>query len=200
MLTSSDIKIRTFTGSGLKTYIPSIARLRLEVFRGYPDLHEGNMELEIQYLKNYLQCKDSIAVIVFDGSMIVGSATGIPLECEDARIQQPFLKGRLPSESFFYFDESVLLKEYRGRGIGHHFFDLRETHAKNLKRFQQTCFCSLIRPEDHPSKPVNFIPLDNFWRKRGYTPHPEMQCKLAWKDIGQEEETEKLLTFWLKKL
>ncbi len=199
-MTSSAIKIHAFTGPNLKTYLPSIARLRIEVFRDYPDLYEGELEAEMEYLKKYLETNESIAVIVFDGSAIVGASTGIPLSCEDADIQQPFLKNDLPIENFFYFDASVLLKSYRGRGVAHHFFDLRELHAKQLKRFEQTCFCSVTRPEDHPLKPANFIYLDNFWRKRGYTPQPEMHCRLSWKDIGEETESEKELTLWFKKL
>jgi hypothetical protein len=198
MLTHSDIKIRTFTGSQIRTYLPSIARLRIEVFRDFPFLYEDNLDSETQYLKKYASCKEAILVMVFDGSEIVGASTGIPLEFETDAIKKPFVQKGLDTSQYFYFSESVLLKRYRGRGIGHHFFDQREAHAQKLKKYKYICFCCVVRPEDHPQRPDDYIPLDDFWQKRGYVQHPEMHSFISWPDIGEKEETEKSMVFWIK--
>src|SRR5258706_14299229 len=121
-MSHSDIKIRTFTGSSIKIYVPSIARLRLEVFREYPNLYESDLQHETQYLRKYSNCKEAIVVIVFDGSEIVGAATGLPLQYETETVKKPFLEQKLNVPSFYYFGESLLLKNYRERGISHHFF------------------------------------------------------------------------------
>ena len=64
-----DIKIRTLRGAGIKTYIPSIVKVRNEVLKEFPYMRVGHVEEDTQYFRNLSQCKDSIAVLVFDGSM-----------------------------------------------------------------------------------------------------------------------------------
>jgi hypothetical protein len=44
------------------------------------------------------------------------------------------------------------------------------------------------------------MPLDAFWRHRGFTPHPELVCRMSWRDMGDLAESEKPLSFWLKPL
>lgn len=197
----SDIKVRTFTGRSLKTHLLSIARLRLEIFREYPYLFEGDLEKETEYLRKHIQSNDAIGVLVFDGSTIVGASTAMPLENESELLQKPFLDSGLDPSAFFYFGKSFLLPPYRGRGIGHHFFDLRESHSKDLKRFQHICFCAVSRPEsDSKKKPPDFLSLEGFWRKRGYMQHPELTYSMLWKDVDEPEESEKKMIFWTKDL
>jgi len=195
-----DIKIRSFTGSTLKSFLPSIARLRIEVFRDYPHLDEGNLEQEITYFERYLSSKEAIGVIVFDGSTIVGASTGIPLENEIEEIQKPFLEKNLNPSSIFFFSESVLLKAYRGRGIAHHFFDLREEHVLSQKKFDHISFCCVSRPEHDPKRPKDYLPLDDFWRKRGFTLHSEICYPNIWKDLDDQVPSEKTMVFWIKDL
>jgi hypothetical protein len=196
----SDIKALPFTGKNVKNYLPSIARLRVEIFRDFPFLQEKTIDAELDLLKKYIQCEEAIVVIVFDGSTIVGASTGIPFHCESEAMQRHFQHHRQDPASFFFFSESLLLKPYRGRGIGHHFFDLREEHVLQLKQFPRICFCSIIRPADHPKKPIDYMPLNDFWRKRGYTEHPEMQYSLTWQDHHEKKPTEKSLIFWIREL
>jgi GNAT superfamily N-acetyltransferase len=193
----SDIKIRTFSGSAIKNYLSSLARLRIEVFRDYPYLYEGDMQYETHYLKKYVNCKEAVVVLVFDNSEIVGASTGIPLSIEVQEIQKPFKEKKLDIPSYYYFSESLLLKKYRGRGIGHHFFDEREAHVHKLKKYKHICFACVERGED-THKPSDYMPLDDFWKKRGYVKHPELIAHFPWKDIGEHEETDKPLVFWIK--
>ncbi len=199
-MTLSNIKIRAFTGSAIKTYLSTVARLRVEVFRDYPYLLEGDIEHESQYLKKFASCKDAILVLVFDGSEIVGASLGIPLEHESDLIKKPFKEKKLDTASYYYFGESTLLKKYRGRGIGHHFFDQREAHVQKLKRYKQIAFCCVVRPEDDSRIPNDYLPLDDFWKKRGYVKHPEMLTMITWKDIGKTKPSVKPMVFWIKSL
>jgi GNAT superfamily N-acetyltransferase len=196
----TDINIRTFTGAAAAPYIPLIARLRLEVFREYPYLRDSTLETELVHLKTYTACREAVVVVVFDGSKIVGASTGIPLECEPETVRRPFLERLLSPASFYYFSESALLKQYRRRGIAHHFFDLREQHARSLRRFDHICFCALVRPENDPRKPPDYLPLYDFWRKRGCVQHPDMRCSFYWKETGEEKPSEKEMIVWTKEL
>ncbi len=106
---------------------------------------------------------------------------------------------RWPTGAVFYCAESVLLPGYRGQGIGHRFFDLREAHARTMG-FTHCAFCSVIRPADHPARPADYRPLDGFWRARGYAPMPGVIAEFSWKDLGEDHETRKPLQFWMRAL
>jgi GNAT superfamily N-acetyltransferase len=100
-------------------------------------------------------------------------------------------------DQIFYFAESVLLPDYRGQGIGHRFFDLREAHAMAMGR-RYAAFCSVIRPDDHPMRPADYAPLDPFWRKRGFRPLEGVVAQFHWTDLGQPARTAKRLQFWAR--
>ena len=55
-------------------------------------------------------------------------------------------------------------------------------------------------PDDHPLKEPGYVPLDGFWRKRGYAPIEGLIAYFKWKDIDQDEETAKPMQFWGKAL
>jgi hypothetical protein len=111
----------------------------------------------------------------------------------------PFRKLGIPTEKILYGAESVLLRPYRGIGLGHRFIDLREAHARALGR-THVAFCSVIRPEDHPARPAVFRSNDAFWRGRGYETVPGAIAHFSWKDLGDMAETEKPLQFWMRAL
>ncbi|WP_371413269.1 hypothetical protein [Methylophaga sp. SB9B] len=58
----------------------------------------------------------------------------------------------------------------------------------------------MYNADDHPRRPAGFRPLDNFWRKRGYEKHPELHTTFSWKELDEEHESPKPMTFWMKKL
>jgi GNAT superfamily N-acetyltransferase len=105
----------------------------------------------------------------------------------------------LALNDIFYCAESVLLPEYRGRGVGHRFFDLREAHGRALG-VTVSAFCGVVRPVDHPLRPDDYRPLDAFWRKRGYAPLDGAMAWFSWKDIDQTEATRKPLQVWARSL
>lgn len=128
------IRIDVLRGSAMAPYLDEVARLRINVFREFPYLYDGDFDYEARYLQGYVGTPDSICVLARDGSRVVGASTGLPLADEDDSFQRPFLERGIPVHEVFYCAESVLLAEYRGRGLGHHFFDEREAHARALGR------------------------------------------------------------------
>ena len=65
-----------------------------------------------------------------DAGEAVGAATASPMEGQNADVTAPFLERGYELSKLFYFGESVLKRDYRGRGIGHRFFDEREAVAR----------------------------------------------------------------------
>lgn len=199
-ISTNTISVNSFTGDDVDHYIPEVARLRIEVFREFPYLYDGNMEYEAKYLRTYTSSPDSVIVIVFDGDQVIGASTAVPLRHEMEEIKRPFLEHAIDPESVFYLGESVLRRQYRGRGIGVRFFQEREAHAQRVGDFKWSAFCAVERPENHPRRPADYVPLDEFWKKRGYAKHPELRTTLTWQDIDEAEQTPKPMVFWLKPL
>jgi GNAT superfamily N-acetyltransferase len=193
------LTFQRLSGADLERYIPELARLRIRVFRDFPYLYEGDLAYEERYLQTYIQGQGSVVVLAFDGDEIVGASTGLPLSQETDEVLLPFQNANLPIADIFYCGESVLLKEYRGQGAGVAFFNEREAHARELG-CKWSCFCGVQRPDDHPMRPADFVPLGNFWRNRGYEKRPELATTFSWKEIGEANESPKPMTFWMKAL
>ena len=193
------MKIAVLRGDALARALPDVARLRIEVFRDWPYLYDGDLTYEERYLQSYRESPEAIVVGAYDGESLVGASTGTPLADHADDFARAFEGSGVALEDVFYGAESVLLPAYRGQGIGHAFFDLREAHARQLG-FTRFCFCAVQRPDDHPARPDTYRPLDAFWRGRGFAPLPRVVATFDWKDTGEAEQTAKPLQFWIKDL
>ncbi|MBR0557401.1 GNAT family N-acetyltransferase [Ciceribacter sp. L1K23] len=193
------LTIKSFSGSDASPFFDDLARLRITVFRDFPYLYEGDADYERTYLSTYAKSQGSVFVLAIDDGKVVGASTGMPMAAETEEVKAPFLAdGRDPSD-YFYFGESVLLPVYRGRGIGVAFFEKREAQARRLG-LPHTTFCAVERPTDHPRRPADYVPLNAFWEKRGYTHHPELRTHFVWRDLDDIGESPKPLSFWIRTL
>ena len=193
------LKIRRLTGSALDAALPDVARLRIEVFRDWPYLYDGDLAYEEDYLKSYRDNAVAVLVGAFEGDRLVGASTGTPLAQHAEDFAAPFEGSGYDLATLFYCAESVLLPGYRGQGAGHAFFDHREDFARVLG-FRHICFCAVIRPDDHLARPADYRALDPFWRARGYAPLPGVVASFSWKDLGEAQPSAKPLQFWHRTL
>jgi GNAT superfamily N-acetyltransferase len=193
------MQVETLRGAALADALDDVARLRIAVFRAWPYFYDGDLAYERAYLQSYRDSARAIVVAARDGDRLVGAATGAPLAEHADDFAEAFAGSGLTLSDIFYCAESVLLPAFRGQGLGHAFFDAREAHARALG-FSKSAFCAVQRPDDHPLRPEGYVPLDGFWRKRGYTPLPGVTARFSWKDIDQPAETRKPLQFWIRDL
>ncbi len=194
------LTFKCLSGAALHQYIDELAQLRMQVFRDFPYLYDGDAAYEARYLSTYIEAPDSIIVLAFDGAKAVGASTGVPLKHETTEVKQPFVEAGFDTECIFYCGESVLLPQYRGQGAGVAFFEYREAHARSIAGITHSCFCAVQRPDDHPARPADFQPLDTFWQHRGYQKCADLTTTLSWKEVGESEESAKPMTFWMKAL
>lgn len=190
---------RVLTAAALDAALDDVAALRIAVFRDWPYLYDGDLDYERRYMQSYRDSDGAVLVGAFDGARLVGAATGTPMKDHADDFAAAFSGTDIDLDTVFYCAESVLLADYRGLGIGHRFFDLREGHARDLG-FAHTAFCGVMRPDDHPLRPENYRPLDAFWRKRGYAPLDGVVAEFRWKDVDQDDQTAKPLQFWMRDL
>lgn len=194
------MQIRLLQGAAIASHIEDLARLRITVFREFPYLYDGSLAYEAEYLAAYSAAPDSLCVLVLDGARVVGAATALPLADETEEFRRPFLAAGWDCARLFYFGESLLLPEYRHRGLGVRFFVEREAHARRLGRFDWCAFCAVERPVDHPRRPAGYRPLNEFWARRGFRHHPELRTEYRWQDLDESAESAKPMSFWLKEL
>jgi GNAT superfamily N-acetyltransferase len=188
------------TASAITEILPALAALRIKIFRAWPYLYDGDAVYERNYLQTYVNTPRAAVIIARDGDAVIGASTCLPLARETVNVQEPFRDAGREIEDIFYFGESVLDTNYRGLGIGVQFFALREAHARSFHAYTTAAFCAVQRPDDHPMRPAGFKTLDDFWKKRGYSRQPGLQCRMSWRDLGEPRESEKTLIFWTKTL
>ncbi|GAB3675210.1 GNAT family N-acetyltransferase [Salinisphaera aquimarina] len=187
-------------GADIAEYVDALATLRIRVFRDFPYLYDGDIAYERDYLATYVNAPRSLAYLVHDGDRLVGATTALPLADEEAAFRQPLADAGFDVARLFYFGESLLLADYRGRGLGHAFFDEREAWVRRAGDFEHACFCAVQRAPDHALRPRGYRPLDDFWRRRGYRRHDDISAVYRWRDIDRTVETDKRLLFWSRSL
>jgi GNAT superfamily N-acetyltransferase len=189
-----------YYGTQIQAVVQQLGELRIAVFAEYPYLYQGNLNYELDYLRTYINAPKAMVLCVHNGHQLVGATTCIPLACETDYVKAPFVAATLNIDPIFYFGESILLPQYRGKGIGNRFFDTREEHAASFGSYTSTCFCAVQRPAGHALQPQGYQPHDAFWSKRGYQKQPHLQSVFHWQDIDQTTETPKTMVYWSRNI
>jgi GNAT superfamily N-acetyltransferase len=194
------IELREVAGPEVGPWLTEVARLRMTVFREYPYLYDGDLDYEREYLSTYARSPESLFVLAIDAARVVGASTAVPLAHEVDAFRKPFRDAGIAESEVFYFGESVLLREYRGHGLGGRFFDAREGRAKALGRFRWTAFCAVVRADGDPRRPAGHRGNETLWQRRGYTRRDGMRARLEWKETGADAPVMHDLAFWLRPL
>lgn len=189
--------VRALSGDAILPWLDAVAELRMTVFREWPYLYAGDVGYERDYLSRYGRSARSVLVLAMVGDALIGASTGLPLADEDPAFQRPFVDLDVAIERVFYFGESIVLPQWRGQGIGHRFFDLRQAHARALGGFDMTAFAAVDRAEQDPRRPPNHRGNEVFWRKRGYVRQPGMTMLLRWNEIDVGDVPHPM-TFWTR--
>ncbi len=195
----SGVTITSLQGEAALPYLRDLAELRIAVFREYPYLYDGTSEYEERYLRGYARSPRASIVLARDGERVVGAATAVPLIEHGEEVVPALVAAGFAPRDIYYFGESVLRAEYRGRGIGHAFFDAREAAAR-AGGFRVAAFCAVDRGQNHPARPADYVPHDAFWQRRGYAKREDIVARFSWRDLGEARETEKPMIFWLREL
>lgn len=195
---TAEFSFHELRGDELRPWMEALGQLRMRVFREYPYLYDGTAEYEREYLRIYLECPDSLVVLATTAcGELVGATTCMPLAAECTEFRQPFLRENLDVGEYLYLGESIVLPEFRGRGLGREFFARREAQAR-LLGMAKTAFCAVNRDAGHPLRPATYRELDAYWAALGYLRQPHLQAEFCWKEINESCETRKTMTFWIK--
>ncbi|WP_269524124.1 GNAT family N-acetyltransferase [Coraliomargarita parva] len=194
-----ELIVEPIVGHAILDHCEALAELRIRVFREWPYLYDGSPEYERDYLENYSRSAHGIIVIAREGRKVVGVSTGLPLCEANAEFQVAFQGTDYAIGEIYYFGESVLLPEYRGRGLGHAFFEHREAKARAYGACY-AAFCAVQREYNDPRRPEDYRPLDPFWTRKCFKHEPHIRASLSWREIDQSVDSLNSLSFWIKKL
>ena len=103
------IEVRVLTGADLDAALDDVARLRINVFREFPYLYDGDFEYERNYLSAYRENPAAVLVGAFDGTSLIGAATGTPMLDHADEFASAFGGLKWDLSKVFYCAESVLL-------------------------------------------------------------------------------------------
>ena len=195
-----DITLLRLSGKEARKYVHELATLRLKVFWEFPYLYEGSLDYEKNYLETYFKAEQSLVVILKAFDRVIGATTCIWAHEEVPSFKEPFIKAGLDPKNILYFGESVILPEWRGKGLGKKFFEEREQFARSLQFIDALAFCAVIRDSHHHLRPKDYRPLDEFWISQGFRKIPNLVTEYEWQDRDEAHFTKKKMQFWMKNL
>lgn len=184
-------------GNEIKDHIDELGRFRIQIFKEFPYLYEGNLEYERKYLSRYPESSESILILMRDTRGLIGACTGIPLQDEDTEFVRPFQTINL--EEIFYIGEVMVRADSRGKGIGTRLLS-KMLDLITGSRFKKACFYTVDRGINHPLRPNHYKSSERLWERFGFVKDPEKLVQFRWKDLGDSTETEKPMNVWIKKL
>ena len=200
MQSNGQLTFSLLSASEIAAALDDLARLRISVFAAWPYLYAGDAAYEARYLAQFAASEGAVVIAARDpAGRMVGAATAAPLADHASEFAIPFARAGLDPADYFYLAESVLEPAWRGQGAGKRFFEMREA-AGRAQGFVRAVFAAVVRPENHPARPADHVPLDGFWRRRGYRPLEGLVAQFRWPDLGATEETTKPLQVWGREL
>ena len=185
-------------GNKTNKYLYEIASLRIIIFREYPYLYKGNRKEELHYLHRYAEVQDACAIVVFDDGNVVGAATGIPLRHEK-KLLGAFACSHYPIDETYYVGELLLDPAYRNLGLGIGLMAMMEEYVRSLGKYRNLTCVTVVRPDDHPLRTQEYVPIDRFLFNAGFLLFTEITTFFRWCEIDGSNN-EHLMRFWIKRL
>ena len=195
-------ELEKLNGEATEKYIKDLALFRIDNFRKYPYLYDGNMVYEKKYLQSFSKNNNSLIYVAKINNEIVGISTAVPLESEYEIVKgtgRKFTEVGLDVKDFYYFGEIIIRTEYRGKGIAAYIFKIQEEDAKK-KGYKGSCFLVVDRKKDHPLKPKDYIEPDGMWSHMGYR-KTDISMDFEWPTIQVDSVSKVMkntMVYWIK--
>jgi len=187
------------TGADAAASLDDLATLRIEIFREFPYLYDGRHEDELNYLKLYAETPDAFVIIVKEGDQVIGAATGMPLCNETAELVEPFNGTPYPVDEVYYVGELLFYPEYRNHGLGMRVVRMIEEHIRSLGVYRYLACVTVARPDDHPRRPADYIPIDRFLARNDFRSLTGVVTEFTWLETDGVRRSHPM-NYWVKEL
>lgn len=198
------LRIDIYVGADSLEFIETVSKVRIDVFKDYPYLYEGDLEYEKKYVQGYTaDSKAMIAIARIDGK-IAGVSTGIPLISDSeivADAKKVFAKDQVDIGDYYYYGEIIVLPEFRGKSIASRLYAEQDAVVKTWG-FKHVCILTVVREQDHPLKPENYKSPDSMWKHLGFFRN-NLTVEYHWPTIQIDKtvrDVNNTLEFWTKSL
>jgi hypothetical protein len=194
------LKIKVLTGPEARCHFEQITEMRLRNFKEYPYLYKGNKEYEWEYLNNsYFSSPSAQILLVLEEDKIVGFANTITLTEEVEHFKKPFIENCLNTDDYLYIGEVFLDPEYRCRSLFYNIARWIAQRAVDGKYKNMLCY-SVLREDTDPRRPGVFRPVEDLWKKLGFSLEPALTVKYSWPQVDTDQEEENTLAAWVRKI
>lgn len=187
------------TGAAIAERLDDLATLRLDIFLEYPYLYRGRREDELAYLRSYVEKPDACVILACDGDAVVGAATGMPLIHEGAQLLDAFAESEVSLDDVYYVGELLFLPAYRNGGLGQRLLAQMETHIRSFGRYRKLTCATVERPDNHPLRPADAIPITRFLARTGFVRLPGVKAHFEWRETDGVKR-DHAMQFWMKAL
>jgi len=194
-----EITEQLLTGAAISDALDDLATLRLDTFPEYPYLYQGKRDDEITYLSTYAEAPDACVTLAYDGLTVIGAATGMPLIHEDAQMIDAFNGTSFPLNEVYYVGELLFRPAYRNCGLGQKLLDRLENHIRSLGHYRKITCATIERPDDHPLRPSDYIPITRFLARTGFARLSGVTTRFMWREIDGVKRDHPM-QFWVKDL
>jgi GNAT superfamily N-acetyltransferase len=194
----SQFSISLLVEHAITEYIDTIAKLRIDIFKEFPYLYDGDLHYEQNYLKKFSHAKDAIAVILKADDEVVGVVTGLPLRYEEDAMQRPWKETNFNIDTIYYFSEILLYADYRNQGLGKELLNTAQEWIESARKYNFFTLATVDR--DRSLAPDGYQPSNNFWIDHGYNKLNDIVSHISWRDIHKDQEDAKPMLFWIKKI
>lgn len=200
LMAAESLSVKTLRGKSIAPYLHNITDLCVQIYKEYPYLYEGTSEEYFPFIEYYAQSENGIACLLFDKDRPVGVAIGMPINEMREKYKGPFMNAR-PHENLgeiFYLGEYLLLKDYRGKGLGKEIYLEFERSVKKNQNMKKICFCKIDESNQTNLEIENYKPLDGFWVKNGFKKCDDITVSVDWQNVGELNDSPHILIYWLK--
>ena len=198
------ITVEVYVGKNSADYIDIVSRFRVEMFKEFPYLYEGDSSFERNYMQGYTtDSRAMIAIARVDG-VLAGVSTGIPLISSSEVVSDAknvFSKEKIDIGDYYYYGEVIVLPKYRGLGLTTKLYAAQDELIKSWG-FKHVCILTVIRENDHPLKPKDYKCPDMMWGHLGFFRN-KLTTEYHWPTFQADKRVKNVnnvLEFWTKLL
>lgn len=185
----TDIRIEIFQGKEIESHTNEVVELCHMIYQEAPYYYNGDDAEYEEYLKSYSEAPHAITCLVFDHNKPIGLAIGLPLANTRDPYKVPLLESGYTLKDLFYIGEFGLSPEYLHQGIEEQMYQKIESFSQQ-QGFTRLCVWEITNAK------LNIE--ESFWKKVGFTLHPELNFSLSWTNIGDTDSTPHIALYWLK--
>lgn len=123
----------------------------------------------------------------------------MPLIHEDAQMCDAFAGTPFPLNELYYVGELLFRPDYRNRGLGRKLLAQLESHIRSLGRYRWFTCATVERPDDHPLRPPDHIPITRFLCRTGFVRLPGVTTNFVWRETDGVKRDHPM-QFWIREL